>query len=126
MLSIEGVTILSFYPDWMHCKSLGIDKPLLGSVLYVLIHYILPGDVDENLQEVWDDIQEGYEAIGTENRYGQMRRTMSHTKSQLKLKGKAAEVKDLGPVMVRVWRKHMNKNVSIHNKILLVLEGSLV
>ena len=52
----------------MHCKSLGIDRPLLGSVLYVLIHFTLPGDVDENLQEVLDDIQEGYEAIGSENR----------------------------------------------------------
>ena len=60
MLCIEGVTILSFYPDWMHCKHLGIDKPLLGSVLYVLIHFVILGDVDENLQEVWDDIQECY------------------------------------------------------------------
>ena len=84
MLSIEGVTILSFYPDWMHCKSLGIDKPLLGSVLYILIHFILPGTVDENLQQVWDDIQEGYEFLGSANRYGNMRRTMFHTKSQPK------------------------------------------
>ena len=59
-------------------------------------------------------------------RYGHMRRTMFHTKSQPKLKGKAAEVRDLGPVMVRVWRKHMNANLLIHQKILVVLEGSLV
>ena len=26
---IAGVNALSFYPDWMHCKSLGIDKPLI-------------------------------------------------------------------------------------------------
>lgn len=126
MLCIEGVTILSFYPDWMHCKSLGIDKPLLGSVLYVLIHFVLPGDVEENLQVVWDDIQEAYEHIGSENRYGHMRRTMFTTKSQPKLKGKAAEVRDMGPVMVRVWRKHMNANLLIHQKILVVLENSLV
>ena len=126
MLCIEGVTILSFYPDWMHCKSLGIDKPLLGSVLYVLIHFVLPGDVEENLQVVWDDIQEAYEHIGSENRYGHMRRTMFTTKSQPKLKGKAAEVRDMGPVMVRVWRKHMNANLLIHQKILVVLGNSLV
>ena len=126
MFCIEGVTPLSFYPDWMHCEHLGLDKPLLGSVLYALMHYILLGCVDENPQEVWDDIQEGYEHIGSESRYGHMRRTMFHTKSQPKLKGKAAEVKDLGPVMVRVWRKHMNANLLIHQKILVVLEGSLV
>ena len=28
---IFGVSCLSFYPDWMHCKPLGIDKILLGS-----------------------------------------------------------------------------------------------
>ena len=126
MLCIEGVTVLSFYPDWMHCKSLGIDKPLLGSVLYILIHYILLGDVEDNLKQVWDDIQEGYVALGTENRYGHMRRTMFTTKSQPKVKGKAAEVRDLGPAMVRVLRKHMNANLLVHQKILVVLENSLV
>ena len=126
MLQIEGVTILSFYPDWMHCKSLGIDKPLLGSTLWVLVHHILPGTVDENLTEVWLDIEDGYQALDTENRYGHMRQTMFHTKSQPKLKGKAGEVKDLGPVMVKVWEKHMNPNLLIHQKILLVLKGSLV
>ena len=48
---------------------------------------------------------------------------MFHTKSQPKLKGKAAEVKDLGPVMVLVWEKHMNCNLQIHQKILVVLKG---
>ena len=30
LFDIIGVSILSFYPDWMHCKSLGIDKILIG------------------------------------------------------------------------------------------------
>ena len=30
IFDIVGVSVLSFYPDWMHCKSLGIDKPLIG------------------------------------------------------------------------------------------------
>ena len=126
MLQIEGVTILSFYPDWMHCKSLGIDKPMLGSTLYVLVHYILPGSVEENLAVVWGDIESFYAELGTENRYGHMRQTMFHTKSQPKLKGKAAEVCDLGPVMVKVWEKHMNPNLQIHQKILVVLKGSFL
>ena len=124
MLQIEGVSILSFYPDWMHCKSLGIDKPLLGSTLYVLVHYILPGSVEENLAVVWRDIEKFYDELGSENRCGLMRQTMFHTKSQPKLKGKAGEVKDLGPVMVKVWEKHMNPNLQIHQKILVVLKGS--
>ena len=105
MLQIEGVSILTFYPGWMHCKSLGIDKLLLGSTLYVLAHYVLTGAVEANVAEVWRDIQCFYEKLGAENRYGHMRQTMFHTKSQPKLKGKAGEVKDLGPVMVKVWEK---------------------
>ena len=112
--------------DWMHCKSLGIDKPLLGSTLYVLVHYVLPGSVEENLAVVWRDIEAGYDELGTENRYGRMRQTMFTTKSQPKLKGKAGEVKDLGPVMVKIWEKHMNPNLLIHQKILVVLKGSFL
>ena len=123
MLQIEGVTILSFYPDWMHCKSLGIDKPLMGSTLYVLVHYILPGSVEENLAVVWRDIELFYDELSSENRYGHMRQTMFTTKSQPKLQGKAGEIKDLGPVMVKVWEKHMNPNLLIHQKILVVLKG---
>jgi len=123
MLQIVGVSILSFYPDWMHCKHLGIDKHLLGSVLYVLVHHILPDDVEANLAVLWRDIEQTYKDLGTDNRYGHMRQTMFHAKSQPKLKGKAAEVRDLGPVMVKVWQKHMNPNLLIHQKILVVLKG---
>ena len=124
MLQIEGVTILSFYPDWMHCKSLGIDKHLMGSCLYVLVHYILPDDPDANLATVWRDIEHFYDELNTECRYGLMRQTMFTGMSQPKLKGKAAEGKDLGPVMVKVWQKHMNPSLGIHQKLLLVLQGS--
>ena len=126
MLQIEGVTILSFYPDWMHCKSLGIDEPLLGSTLWLLVHHVLPGSPEENLQSVWDNIQEEYEAQDTECRYGQMRQSMFTTKSQPKLKGKAAEVKDMGPVLLEVFRRHHNPLLVIHQKFLVVLEGSLL
>ena len=123
MLQIEGVSILSFYPDWMHCKALGIDKPLLGSVIWLLVNHILLGEPEANLQEVWSSIIAEYEAKDTENRYGHMRQSMFTTKSQPKLKGKAAEVKDLGPVMVDVWKKFYNPSIVIHQKILTVLEG---
>ena len=126
MLQIEGVTILSFHPDWMHCKALGIDKHLLGSTLYVLVQHVLPGSVEDNVSTVWRDIEIIYDELDSENRYGHMRQTMFHKKSQPKLMGKAGEVKDLGPVMVRVWEKYMNPNLLIHQKILIVLKGVLL
>ena len=115
---------MSFYPDWMHCKSLGIDKQLLGSVLFLLVHHVLTGSVEQNLNEVWGHIIREYDSQCSENRFGQMRQTMFTTKSAPKLQGKAGEIKDLGPVLVEVWRTHYNPNVEIHSKILIVLEGS--
>ena len=56
LFDIVGVTILSFYPDWMHCKALGIDKVLCGSVLWMLAHHLMPLDSPEdNLNLLWQD-----------------------------------------------------------------------
>ena len=109
----------------MHCKSLGIDKLLLGSTLYVLVHHVLTGSVEDNVETVWRDVEIIYVELDSENRYGHMRQTMFHKKSQPKLMGKAGEVKDLGPVMVKVWEKHMNTALLFHQKILIVLKGFL-
>ena len=54
LFQIVGVTVFSLYPDWMHCKHLGIDKVLLGSVLWMLIHWVMGGlDADANMKIVW-------------------------------------------------------------------------
>ena len=124
LFATVGVTILSWYPDWMHCKPLGIDKFLLGSVLWLLVHQILPGAVEENLEQLWEDIEEIYEYMGTQCRYGHMRQTMFTTKSAPKLQGRAAEIKDMGPVMVKLWEKYGNMKLAMHRQILIILKGS--
>ena len=78
---------------------------------------------EANLQEVWTSIIAEYEAQDAEHRYGHMRQSMFTTKSRPKLKGKAAEVKDMGPVMLEVFKHFHNPNLAIHQKILVVLEG---
>ena len=40
-----GLSILSVAADWMHCKNLGIDTRLYGSVLFMLCYELLPGDM---------------------------------------------------------------------------------
>ena len=46
--------------DALQDKSLGIDELLLGSTFYVLVHHVLSGTVEENLTEVWVDIESCY------------------------------------------------------------------
>ena len=49
---------------------------------------------------------------------------MFTTRSAPKLQGRAAEIKDFGPVLVKLWSKYMNGALSVHQKILIVLQGS--
>ena len=48
-----GFTVHTIAFDYMHCKHLGTDKSLLGSVLYVLVNYILDAEPEQNVQQVW-------------------------------------------------------------------------
>lgn len=127
IFSVIGASILTVYPDYMHCKYLGIDKILLGSVLWMLIHWVLSedlGDLEARLTIVWQEIFAAYKRRQTANRYGVIKLSMFTTRSQPKLKGKAAEVRDLGPILEDVWEKFMNPDKAIHKKVLVMLKGS--
>ena len=96
---------------------------MLGSVLYLLINFVMQESPEENLAIVWDFIQLAYDAYGSENRYSVLRMTMFHAKSQPKMRGKAAEIKDFLPVVLALWRHFGNQKLILHQKILYVLEG---
>ena len=98
--------------------------PNYGSVMWLLVHVLLPGTAEENLAKIWGDIVRLYDEFGILNRYWVIRRSMFNTKAQPKMKGKAAEVKDLLPVLVSVWKKYYNPDLDIHRKILVVMQGS--
>ena len=93
-------------------------------MIFLLVHHILPGTPEQNLVQVWIDIEGEYKSLDTKNRYNSMRMTMFTTKCQPKLKGKAADIKDMGPVLKNIWKKYYNSKLAVHEKILTVLEGS--
>lgn len=120
-----GVNVYSIYPDWMHIKHLGIDKVLLGSVLWLLINCVLPGnDLSAKLAVIWSDILNIYAADNVSCRYGNLKLTMFSTGSTPKLKGKAAEIKCMGPVLSKVWDAYMDTNLPMHDKISILLKMS--
>ena len=43
LLRLSFVSILTLQPDWMHLKYLGTDKYFYGSVLALMVFYLLPG-----------------------------------------------------------------------------------
>ena len=92
--------------------------------MWLPIHVLLPGTAQENLQKIWGDIARLYDEYSTQNRYWVIRMSMFNTGSAPKVKGKAAEVKDLLPVLVSIWERYHNPQLDIHRKILVVLQGS--
>jgi hypothetical protein len=106
VFSLPGVTILSVYPDYMHIKHLGLDKVLLGSVLWLLVNWVLPGnDLEGKMSLVWADIDRIYKEQDTAHRYSNIMTTMFSGTSTPKLKGKAADIKCLVPVLHKVIYK---------------------
>ena len=94
--------------------------------MFLLIHYVMQDSVEGNLSILWAFITEAYDHFESENRYSQIRTTMFHSKSQPKMKGKAAEIKDFGPVLLAACREFLSRQVILHQKITFVMEGILL
>ena len=112
--------------DWMHAKYLGHDQQTYGSVLSLMVHFVLPGQPEKNLETIWKDIQEYYREFQTPVRYKYLNRlSMFQRKTYPKLRGKAAEIKYLAGPLLHVWQKYYNPQLSIHRDILLYLKLNL-
>ena len=98
---VIGVSILTVYPDWMHIKHLGLDKDLLGSILCLLVEEVLScmGSPAVVLDYVWHKIDVIYTRDRTSCQYTHLKPSMLRTKDGPRLKGKANEIKHLGPVV---------------------------
>jgi hypothetical protein len=91
--------------DYMHCKYLGSDQYFFGSIMWLLCFKILTGAPKENLALVVSQLKSEYEFINTAHRYGMITQGMfiSKKSDQPKMKGRAAEVRHLGPALLRVF-----------------------
>ena len=123
---LPGVGICNYIPDTMHCKNLGGDRSFLGSALRNLTHHILPGDPATNLKLIWKDIKILYASRKTRARFGVLTANMIQpARAKLpELKGKAAQIRSLGPIMVEVWKKRMDPGNAQHRDILSGLKSS--
>jgi hypothetical protein len=110
IFKLPGVTILSVCADLMHCKHLGTDAYFYGSVLFVLCYYMLPGTPQQNIEIVWAKIRCNYKAGGC--RYTNMLLSMFSSVANPELsmpclKGRAIEVRDIGPPLLIVFQSFM-------------------
>ena len=98
-----------------------LPQVLYGSVLHLLVHYLLSGEPQQNLTTVWVQFLEFYKAYKIQERYWSLKLTMFTANNGFKLKGRAAEIRSFGRVLHPVWKKYMNKALVLHRKIELCL-----
>lgn len=124
LFSIPGVSACTTALDWMHNKYLGIDQYVYGSVLYVLCFMVLPGRPVENLATCWSFIKQYYKDHRTSNRYQSISKLSMFLRKTgvIKLRGKAGEIRGLGPALWELWAAYMNPGLEIHVKINLLLK----
>ena len=110
--------------DWMHCKYIGSDQYMLGSVLWILCFLVLPGAAEDNVKTCWSFIKLYYKLHRTKVRYRFLNKLTMFTRKKdgPKLRGKASEVKYVIPAIVALWQKHMSRGVYVHRQILLMLK----
>ena len=59
---MHGGGIDLVFPDLIHCKHLGTDQLLVGSVLTRMIKHYMPGKVSQNLAMLWAFMQDWHKA----------------------------------------------------------------
>ena len=120
------LSILIVHFDYMHCKFLGSDQYLFGSILYLLTHHLMPDeDPKENLQALWGWILQWYEEnqVLVSKRFRHLDKLTMYVKKKgpPKLRGKAIEIKNFGPVMLAVWQE-FGKESEWYDQLCLILE----
>lgn len=127
LFKLEYLTAVSVCLDWMHCKYLGQDMFLFGSVLWLLCFHVMPHTPKSNLLRCWLHIKAFYKANKTKHAYASLSKlTMFCRKSGgHKLRGKAAEVKSIGPALLSLWKQHMNAGLVVHKQIELLLKCTI-
>ena len=135
LFTLPGVTVHALWPDLMHCKYMGTDGYFLGSVLVIsvfMIPHMHAGSYQERLNTIWGYCLEYYRdnPIDASTRFRNMRVGMFTKPSRWrntmpKLKGRAVEIKHLGPALLYAFQRIHDPTDDYHKSIVLALKMSV-
>ena len=130
IFSIPGVAILTFFPDFMHCKHLGCDMYALASILYIIVYQILNyGSPNANMTYLFEKIKTIYARDNTPTQFSNITVSMFTSEREPgvrmpKLSGRAAEVRYLNFPLREIWRELMDRRNMQHVQIECLLNLS--
>ena len=119
----KHLTACSVQSDWMHAKYLGVDMVTFASILWLCMYVVGPDSPNENLQAFERHLKEFYKNNRVDSRYSHFN-TFRFFQNQkgLKLKGKAAQIKEFGRPLLSFWEKLHNEELRVHKLILVYLK----
>ena len=124
---VHYLTGLAVHYDWLHCKYLGVDCVQFGSVLWLLVFELMPyKEPSSNLKLVWNFMVEFYSQHQVAARYASFSKLsmFQKKKGSPKLRGKGAQIKAFGPLLLDLWAQWMNDSCPWHHKIKTMLKLS--
>ncbi|CAE7833720.1 unnamed protein product [Symbiodinium sp. CCMP2592] len=122
----------SVFPDMMHTKHLGVDQRICGSVIWLLVHTVMPGDVESNRIQLVEELHRAHRGRGerpvsrlTPGMYLSKVGDVDCRESYPCLKCKAAETKATVAALKTVWGNRMDPQQELHILTNLLLELSV-
>lgn len=125
LLTLPGASCWTIHYDWLHCKYLGMDQYIFGSVMAVLVNYVMPQSAEQNLQTAWAYLRQFFKDNQTPTPFRYMNRLSMFLRAAgkfPKLRGKGSEIRHFGKALLSLWSKEMNVHLSLRKKILLMLQ----
>jgi len=124
-----NVTGLSAQPDLMHVKYLGYQQFWLGSVLWMLVHELLPASPLANLRGIGLYVLRWQRRHNVSARFPlgsfQKLSIFQRKKGYPKIRGKGAHVRHLGGALAALWNKKMSPTNPNHVRVKLIFKLDL-
>ena len=125
LFQLPGISSLSLAMDFMHCHHLGWLQYLYGSILHLLVFFLMPGKHLVNLAEIGEFIKNYQKTNQTKHPYKMKldKMTMFQPKKGYpKLRGRAADIAGLHAAMLQLWTGKMDATDVQHRQIRLLLD----
>ncbi len=116
--SVPGVSSHIVVVDWLHCADIGVAADVLGNVLLELVDKYPGTDRNVRMTNLWKHISDEYarHAVPADNRFPGLRlKSFSASNKSPKLKGKAAHIRYLVPVLDCIVQEQIPQD-SVHNQ----------
>jgi hypothetical protein len=126
LFSAPGVSAKIVVVDWLHACDLGIAADIQGNVLNELLACMPGSNVKDRVSTLWQEIQKEYKLQGTKDRLESLTvLSFLQPKKAPKLRGKAAVIRALVPVLDCIVQRHMTARSTVHQQTVARVMGLL-